>query len=178
MDANRDDTDFPAPLWSMLEFEFSSRDTDANMTAICNGRRVVVRITANKFTLKNVRDKYLFFLEVAENFELDEYTVEKFYDWIAEPLIPFFEDLDKQDPPPQNLDAFLFQRRTISPYGSMGILDWPYHLMKLILMVHCSVLNFLKAPPLPGLPSSRPPSTYAERGMAGVPHQLYLQKSN
>jgi hypothetical protein len=37
----------------------------------------------------------MFFLEVADDFELDGYTVEDFYDWIIEPFLPKFRELPK-----------------------------------------------------------------------------------
>jgi hypothetical protein len=108
MDANDHDTIFPAPLWSMLEFEFSALDHDAQMVALCNGRRVVIRLSPNNFATASIKEKYLFFIEVADNFELDGYTVEDFYDWIAQPLLPFFERLSRLDSVPSTLEAFLF----------------------------------------------------------------------
>lgn len=92
----------------MLEFEFGILDHDSQLVALCNGRRVVIRLSPNNFTSASIKEKYLFFIEVADNFELDGYTVEDFYDWIAEPLLPFFEQLSQLDSVPSILEAFLF----------------------------------------------------------------------
>jgi hypothetical protein len=108
MDSYDDGEDFPAPLWSMLEFDFNIYDEHAKMAALCNGRRVIVHLSGDNFASPSHKEKYSFFLQVAENFELEDYTVEDFYDWIAEPLLPFFEKLSELDKLPSTLDAFLF----------------------------------------------------------------------
>lgn len=106
MDANDENADFPIPLWSMLQFELGTLDHDAEMVAVCNGRRVVIRLLPNNFTTPSIKEKYLFFIKAADNFEDD--TVEDFYDWIAKPLLPFFEQLNQLDAVPSTLEAFLF----------------------------------------------------------------------
>ncbi|KAK2595449.1 hypothetical protein QQS21_006859 [Conoideocrella luteorostrata] len=91
MDFDHVNSVLPAPAWTMLEFTFSIENTDAKMVALCNGRRVDTYLFAENFTQSpSLKEKYLFFLQVAENFELEGYTVEDFYDWIAEPLLPIF----------------------------------------------------------------------------------------
>ena len=84
----------PPPAWSVLMFTFSDRNTDSELVVMCKKRRFIIRMFADNFVHSSVlRDRYLFFLEVAENFELDGYTVEDFYDWIVEPLLPIFGQL-------------------------------------------------------------------------------------
>ena len=108
MDSNHSKPVLPAPLWSMLEFTFSSENTDARMVALCNRRRVVTYLFAeNLVQSPSLKQKYLFFLKVAEEFELDGYTIEDFYDWIAEPLLPVFHRLGALHELPNNLDSFL-----------------------------------------------------------------------
>ncbi|ORY69805.1 uncharacterized protein BCR38DRAFT_405481 [Pseudomassariella vexata] len=43
-----------------------------------------------------LKEKYLFYLQAAEEFELDGVTVEDFYDWIMEPFL----SLPRSIPPP------------------------------------------------------------------------------
>ncbi|PKK55005.1 hypothetical protein CI102_321 [Trichoderma harzianum] len=97
------------PFWSVLEFTFSDRSTDSEFVMMCHKHRFIVRLSIEQFVASpELREKYLFFLDVAEQFELDGYTVDDFYDWVAEPMLPIFREL----PPIQNvkstLDEFLF----------------------------------------------------------------------
>ncbi|KAF5251029.1 hypothetical protein FANTH_3790 [Fusarium anthophilum] len=82
------------PPWSVLQSTFSSKDTDTEFVVMCNYRQFIISASADSFfrspALKN---KYLFFLKVADNYELDGYTLEDFYDWIVEPLLPEFREL-------------------------------------------------------------------------------------
>lgn len=84
----------PPPPWSVIEFTFSNRDTDSELVVMCNGKRFVIYLFADNFSESPLlRDRYLFFLQVAENYELDGLTVEDFYDWAVEPLFPLFREL-------------------------------------------------------------------------------------
>lgn len=56
----------------------------------------------------SITGKYLFFLKVADEFELEGYTVEDFYDWIAEPLLPTFRQLDTLTSVSDTLEALLY----------------------------------------------------------------------
>ncbi|KGQ03518.1 hypothetical protein BBAD15_g11240 [Beauveria bassiana D1-5] len=77
------------PPWSVIEFTFSNLDADAELVVMCNHVRFVIHASENGFTSSpQLREKYLFFLEVAENYEFDGCTVEDFYDWALEPLLP------------------------------------------------------------------------------------------
>lgn len=61
---------------------------------MCNDKRFVIRLFADNFSESpKLRDRYLFFLQVAEEFELDGFTVEDFWDWAVEPLLPLFWEL-------------------------------------------------------------------------------------
>ncbi|SCV40020.1 uncharacterized protein FFB14_07369 [Fusarium fujikuroi] len=88
------------PPWSVLEFTFSAKDTDTEFVVMCNYRQFIIHASADSFsqspTLKN---KYLFFLKVADNYELDGYTLEDFYDWIIEPLLPEFRQVSEMTVP-------------------------------------------------------------------------------
>ncbi|KAI1023679.1 hypothetical protein LB505_011210 [Fusarium chuoi] len=82
------------PPWSVIEFSFSNKDTDSELVVMCNYHQFIISVSADSFAKSPaLKDKYLFFLEVADNFELDGYTVEDFYDWIVEPLLPRFREL-------------------------------------------------------------------------------------
>ncbi|KAF4444317.1 kinase subdomain-containing [Fusarium acutatum] len=84
------------PPWSVLEFTFSSQDTDTEFVVMCNYRQFIISASAESFSQSPaLKNKYLFFLKVADNYELDGYTLEDFYDWIMEPLLPEFRQLPK-----------------------------------------------------------------------------------
>lgn len=56
---------------------------------MCNYVRFVIHASEDGFTSSpQIKEKYIFFLQVAENYELDGYTVDDFYDWALEPLLP------------------------------------------------------------------------------------------
>ncbi len=77
------------PPWSVIEFTFSNLDADAELVVMCNHVRFVIHATEDGFASSPpLREKYLFFLSVAENYELEGYTVDDFYDWALEPLLP------------------------------------------------------------------------------------------
>ncbi|KAF5648613.1 kinase subdomain protein [Fusarium sp. NRRL 52700] len=83
----------PRP-WSVIEFNFSNRDTDSELVVMCNYHQFIISASADSFAQSPaLKSKYLFFLEVAENFELDGYSVEDLYDWIIDPLLPKFREL-------------------------------------------------------------------------------------
>ncbi|CAM1500458.1 Fc.00g096200.m01.CDS01 [Cosmosporella sp. VM-42] len=84
--------------WTVAEFTSSDRNTDSEAVLMCNHKTFVKRSSADNFSESpHPKGKYLFFLEVAENFKLDGYTVEDLYDWMVEPLLPFLETLSPAD---------------------------------------------------------------------------------
>ncbi|KAF4494270.1 hypothetical protein FAGAP_9595 [Fusarium agapanthi] len=92
MDVVSDET--VPPPWSVLELTFSSQDTDSEFVVMCNYRQFIISASAESFSQSPaLKNKYLFFLKVADNYELDGYTLEDFYDWIIEPLLPKFRQL-------------------------------------------------------------------------------------
>ncbi|CAJ0551389.1 Ff.00g113190.m01.CDS01 [Fusarium sp. VM40] len=94
MDAVSEDLASPPPPWSVIEFSFHPQDTDARLVVMCNYHQFTLSVSADSFSQSTaLKSKYLFFLEVADNFELDGYTVEDLYDWILEPLLPKFREL-------------------------------------------------------------------------------------
>ncbi|KAF5608146.1 kinase subdomain-containing protein [Fusarium pseudoanthophilum] len=96
------------PAWSVILFTFSDRDTDSELVVICNDKCFVIHLSADTFSkAPKLKERYLFFLQVAEEFELDGVTVEDFWDWIVDPLLPIFRELPTPDPDaPQTLDGF------------------------------------------------------------------------
>jgi serine/threonine protein kinase len=97
-----------SPSWGLLEFTFSDRSTDSELVIMCDHRRFVLRLAGDNFSASpRLQEKYLFFLKVAENFELDGYTVEDFYDWVAEPMLPIFKKLSRINTK-STLNEFLF----------------------------------------------------------------------
>ena len=130
MDSNHVDFDPSAPLWEVLEFRFNDRNTDSVMVAMCNGRRVVVYLFAANFSQSlTLKEEYLFFLRVAEEFEVGEYTIQDFYNWIAEPLLPIFRRFSALESPPNCLEDFLFPESysfTLRADGD-SLIPNPYH---------------------------------------------------
>lgn len=102
------DGDLPiSSPWQMLEFTFSLEHEDARLVVVCNKRRVVIDIEVEDLhPSPQILKQYRFFLQVAEEFELDGYTVEDFYDWIAEPLLPIFHELGAMEKKDDSLDTF------------------------------------------------------------------------
>ncbi|POR33089.1 Serine/threonine-protein kinase PKH1 [Tolypocladium paradoxum] len=101
--------DTPPPPWSVLEFTFSDRNTDSELIIMCNKKCFVMHSAAANFSdSPQLKERYRFFLEVARNFELDGYTVEDFYDWAVEPLLPVFRDLPSIQEGHSFLDEYLF----------------------------------------------------------------------
>ncbi|CVK92027.1 uncharacterized protein FMAN_07044 [Fusarium mangiferae] len=86
------------PAWSVILFTFSDRNTDSELAVMCNNKRFIIRLSADTFSKSpKLKDRYLFFLQVAEEFELDGVTVEDFWDWIVDPLLPIFQELSTPD---------------------------------------------------------------------------------
>ncbi|CAG7561968.1 unnamed protein product [Fusarium equiseti] len=86
------------PVWSVLQFTFSDRNTDSKLVVMCNDKRFIIRLSADDFSPSpKSKERYLFFLQVAEECELDDVTVEDFWDWIVEPLLPIFRELPTPD---------------------------------------------------------------------------------
>ncbi|OAQ74370.2 protein kinase subdomain-containing protein [Pochonia chlamydosporia 170] len=80
--------------WEVTSFTFSCRNTDSQIVIMCNWIRFVLQLSRSNFEASpQLLQRYLFFLQVAENFELDGYTVDDFYDWAAEPLFPIFHGM-------------------------------------------------------------------------------------
>ncbi|KAF5704135.1 hypothetical protein FMUND_12677 [Fusarium mundagurra] len=82
------------PPWSVIEFTFSNKDTDSELVVMCNYRQFIISVSAGSFAQSPaLKNKYLVLLEVADNYELDGYTVEDLYDWIVAPLLPKFREV-------------------------------------------------------------------------------------
>ncbi|KAI6774847.1 hypothetical protein HG530_001605 [Fusarium avenaceum] len=96
------------PEWSVIHFTFSDRDTDSKLVVMCNDKCFVIRLSADNFSESpKLKERYLFFLKVADEFELDGVTVEDFWDWIVDPLLPIFRKLPMPDrATPRTLDGF------------------------------------------------------------------------
>lgn len=66
---------------------------------MCESNQLTLHIPANNFSDSAIlKARYLFFLNVAENFEIDGHTVEDFYDWAVEPLLPTLHKLALTEP--------------------------------------------------------------------------------
>lgn len=88
------------PPWEVINFTFSCRNTDSQLVIMCNGVRFVLQLSRSNFDASpQLLQRYLFFLRVAEDVELDGNTVDDLYDWAAEPLFPIFHGM-KSSPNP------------------------------------------------------------------------------
>lgn len=82
--------------WEVINFTFSCHNTDSQLVIMCNQARYVLQLSEANFDASpQLLQRYIFFLQVAENFEHDGYTVDDFYDWAAEPLFPIFHAIKK-----------------------------------------------------------------------------------
>jgi hypothetical protein len=77
MDVRSEGSSSAPPTWSVIEFSFSNEDSDSEIVAMCNYRRFIISFSADSFSQPSaLKSKYMFFLEVAESYKLDGYTVE------------------------------------------------------------------------------------------------------
>jgi hypothetical protein len=97
---------------------------------MCNGKRLVIRLFAEFFDESPpLRERYLFFLRVAEEFELDGFTVDDFYDWVLEPFLPLIRGLSPPDggAVPTLQDFFFAETRLFTLRAVAGRLEpFPY----------------------------------------------------
>ncbi|SPO02506.1 uncharacterized protein DNG_05179 [Cephalotrichum gorgonifer] len=70
------------PMYAVIEFTFSDEDTDSEFIVMRSGKRFIIRLFADNFSESpSLKDRDLFFLRVADEFELEGLTVDDFYDW-------------------------------------------------------------------------------------------------
>ncbi|KAI5859500.1 hypothetical protein GGS23DRAFT_585683 [Durotheca rogersii] len=82
------------PYYNVIELIFSEHNTDAKLNVLCNDTRLHIYLFEENFTdSPQLKEKYFFYLQVAEEFELDGVTVEDFYDWITEPFLPLLRSI-------------------------------------------------------------------------------------
>ncbi|KAI1167529.1 hypothetical protein F5B18DRAFT_602066 [Nemania serpens] len=82
------------PPHAITQFTFSDQNTESELVVMCNGKRLVIHLFADSFDDSPLlKQRYLFFLRVAEEYEIDGFTVEDFYDWAIEPFFPFLRNL-------------------------------------------------------------------------------------
>ncbi|KAI0912219.1 hypothetical protein F4823DRAFT_560279 [Ustulina deusta] len=61
---------------------------------MCNGKSLVIHLFAESFDESPpLKDPYLFFPRVTNEFEIDGLPVDDFYDWVLEPFFPILRDL-------------------------------------------------------------------------------------
>ncbi|KAF5984237.1 kinase subdomain-containing protein [Fusarium coicis] len=94
--------------WSVIQFTFSDRNTDSELVVMCNDKCFIIHLSADTLSgSPKLKERYLFFLQVAKEFELDDVTVEDFWDWIVDPLLPILLELPTPDEAaPRTLDGF------------------------------------------------------------------------
>ncbi|KID97230.1 protein kinase subdomain-containing protein, partial [Metarhizium majus ARSEF 297] len=63
------------PPWEVINFTFSCRNTDSQLVIMCDGVRFVLQLSRSNFDASpQLLQRYLFFLRVADDVELDGYT--------------------------------------------------------------------------------------------------------
>ncbi|KAM0325179.1 hypothetical protein ACHAQA_007718 [Verticillium albo-atrum] len=83
-----------APRYEVVESTFSDHDTDSEFVVMCNGSRLVIRLLEDHFSESpKSKERYLFFLKVADEGELDGQTVDDFHDWVMEPFLPILRKI-------------------------------------------------------------------------------------
>jgi hypothetical protein len=86
------------PTYSVIDLTFSSEDKDSYLNIYCNGKRFLLYLFTDNFNKSPTsKERYLFFLKVAENYELDGFTVDDFQDWAVEPLLPLLRGVPPLD---------------------------------------------------------------------------------
>lgn len=64
----------------------------------CNVKRFAIHLSADNFSASpELRARYLFLLQVVEEFEINGVIVEDFWDWAVEPLLPILWKLPTRD---------------------------------------------------------------------------------
>ncbi|KAH8724866.1 hypothetical protein GQ44DRAFT_617233 [Phaeosphaeriaceae sp. PMI808] len=82
------------PCYSVVDFLFSDHDAESELTIMCNGKRFHITLSADNFEESpSIKERYIYYLQVAEAFELDGLTVDDFYDWVLEPFLPIFRNV-------------------------------------------------------------------------------------
>ncbi|KAH9890800.1 hypothetical protein F4778DRAFT_752271 [Xylariomycetidae sp. FL2044] len=86
------------PRYGVIQFFFGGGDTESRLTIMYRGRQLYIHLFEENFAASpQLREKYLFYLQVAEDDELDGVTVEDVYDWIMEPFFPMLRDFPLPD---------------------------------------------------------------------------------
>ncbi len=124
MAANRMERSGQTPRWSVVDSIFSTEDMYARFVVMCNHVRYVVHVRETALSWSpELREKLKFFLKVAENTELDGYTVNDFHNWALKPLLPILcENADVTPWPritPPTLRDFLYA--PIMEYRLVGV---------------------------------------------------------
>ena len=69
------------PLYTVTEFTFRDQNTDTEFTIRYKGKRFIICLSADSFSESpSLKDKYLFFLRVADEFKLECHIVDGLYD--------------------------------------------------------------------------------------------------
>ncbi|OAA55135.1 Protein kinase-like domain protein [Cordyceps fumosorosea ARSEF 2679] len=88
------------PKWSVIDFSYSLRHSYAKFVVMCNHVRYVVHASDLALaSAPDLRDKFLFFLDVAEHDTLNGYTIDHFYTWALAPLLPILRAAHQDAPP-------------------------------------------------------------------------------
>ncbi|PMB71378.1 hypothetical protein BM221_001465 [Beauveria bassiana] len=101
------------PRWSVIGFTFSKPHLSAEFVVMSNRLRYVIHATdASLAKSPELREQFRFFLDVAENTQVEGHTVDDFYEWALEPLIPLLCEDARLTPTPRrrapNLHDFLY----------------------------------------------------------------------
>ena len=111
------------PRWGVIDFTFVKAESCARFAVMCDYTCYVIQLRT--YTLRPSRlllERFKFFLEVAEKIEVEGYTVDDFYDWAVQPLLPILREYAEVTPWPRVMVPTLrdFLHAPIKEYNLMG----------------------------------------------------------
>ncbi|CAH0051900.1 unnamed protein product [Clonostachys solani] len=117
-----------SPIWDLVDFTYHPEYHDARLVILCKGQMFVIDMDPDYFSDSlDQKEKYLFYIQVADEGEINGFVEEDFWDWAVAPLMPILEAL----PPSTGLESvhdFLFAKCTqyklcAGPSGPIATLD-------------------------------------------------------
>lgn len=116
------------PMWDLVDFTYHPEYHDAQLVILCKGQMFVIDMDPKYFLdSPDQKEKYLFWIQVVDEGEVDGFVEEDFWDWAVAPLMPILEALPPS-PGPETIHDFLFAKCTqyklcAGPSGPIATLD-------------------------------------------------------